>query len=451
MCPLSPKRLLRLRLMGAMTNWDGASLGSKTVEPDDGMDEEGPFTPLLPPDDRLWRHPSEMHAAAGSHTGAHPAYSPTAGSTGLAADHPGVRRIWAVALVAGVIGALTASGVGMVTGVFEQQTTVVRSVTPQAPGLTLASDSAGSISSTDWTAIDDSLAPSIVALTVDSPSGTATGSGMLFLQGSSNSYIVTDSSLVSGGGPIAVSYLSGESVRGHLVGSDPLSGIALLSVPNRQGPFPVLGSVSDLRDANPVLAIGARTSSGGSVFAGSVTAEDREVDVAGGLSMENMIAATASQIPDSLGGGPLVDAQGRVVGITLALDPTNTTDQGLVFAVPIDLAERVAQEMLNGVRVDHPWLGVSDAADLSSAVARQLGLSGGAQVGQVLPGSPASRVGLSPNDIITALNGIPVTSTGALTKLLAQCTPGKQTPISYIHLGLTKTASVVVSNQPGGQ
>jgi S1-C subfamily serine protease len=105
--------------------------------------------------------------------------------------------------------------------------------------------------------------------------------------------------------------------------------------------------------------------------------------------------------------------------------------------------------MLDGLKVDHPWLGVSDAADLSSAVARQLGLSGGAQVGQVIPGSPASRAGMSPNDIITAFNGIPVTSTGALTRVLAQCTPGKQTPISFIHMGLTRTATVLVSDQPG--
>lgn len=433
-----------------MTNWHVVSLGSKTVDPDEGVDEEGPFTPLLPPDDRLWRHPSEMQVAAGSRGGGPGGYTPPAGSGGFGGEHFGVRRIWAIALVAGVVGALTASGVGMVTGVFEQQTTVVRSVTPQAPQLTLASDSAGSTASTDWTAVDDSLAPSVVAVTVDSPSGPAAGSGVLFLQGSSNSYIVTDSAIVSSGGSISVSYLSGETVTGRLIGSDPLSGIALLSVPARQGPFPARGSVSDLRVANPVLAIGARTASGGSVFAGSVTAEDRDVDVAGGLNMENMIAVSASQIPDSLGGGPLVDSQGRVVGITLALDPANTTDQGLVFAIPVDVADRVAQEMLDGARVDHPWLGVSDAADLSSAVARQLGVSGGAQVGEVLPGSPASRIGLSANDIITALNGIPVTSTGALTQLLAQCVPGKETPISFIHLGLTRSATVVVSDQPSG-
>jgi putative serine protease PepD len=358
--------------------------------------------------------------------------------------------MWAVAVIAGVVGALVASGVGMVTGIFEQQTTVVRSVTPQGPALTLTSDSAGNAASIDWTDIDDTLAQSVVSVSVNGASGPATGSGLMFLQGSSNAYIVTDSSLFDGGGAITVSYLSGETEKARLVGSDPLSGIALLSVANRQGPFPSLGSVADLRVANPVLAIGARTSLGGSVFAGSVTAEDRQVEIAGGRDMQNMIAATASQVPDSIGGGPLVDGQGRVVGITVSLDPTNATDQGLVFAVPIDLAVRVAQEMLSGAKIDHPWLGISDASDLSTAVARELGVSGGAQVGQVLPGSPAGRVGLSANDIITSFNGFPVTSTGTLTRLLAECAPGRQAPISYIHAGLARTATVTVSNQPAG-
>ena len=358
--------------------------------------------------------------------------------------------MWAVAVVAGFVGALAASGVGMVSGVFEQQTTVVRSVTSGAPGLTLTSDSAGSAASIDWSEIDDTLAQSVVAVSVNGASGPATGSGLMFLQGISNSYVVTDSALFDGGGSITVSYLSGETEKAHLVGSDPVSGIALLSVASRAGMIPTLGSVAQLRYANPVLAIGARTSAGGSVFAGSVTAEDRQVDIAGGLVMQNMIAVTASQVPDSIGGGPLVDARGRVVGITVALDPTNTTDQGLVFAVPVDMAVRISQELLSGGKIDHPWLGISDAADLSTAVARRLGLSGGAQVGQIRPGSPASRIGLNPNDIITSFNGSPVTSTGTFTHLLSECTPGKQAPISYIHDGLARTASVLVSNQPNG-
>jgi putative serine protease PepD len=438
------------RAGAATSNFGGASLGSKTMEPDDGLDDDSPSTPLLPPDDRLWRHPSEMHLAAGSRGGGSGDLVSRPPSGGLGSERSGSHRVWALAVVAGLVGALAASGVGMITGVFERQTTVVGSVNQGAPGLTLTSEGAGSTGSTNWEAIDDALAQSVVSVSVNGASGPASGSGVMFLQGNSNSYIITDSSLFDGGGSITVGYLSGETEKAHLIGSDPISGLALIAVPARSGPFPATGSVADLRVASPVLAIGARTSMGGSVFAGSITSEDRQVDVAGGVTMQNMIAATASQVPDSIGGGPLVDGQGRIVGVTVALDPTNTTDQGLVFAVPVDLAERIAQEMLSGAKVDHPWLGISNAADLSTAVAHDLGVSGGAQVGQIIAGGPASRVGLSANDIITSFNGFPVTSTGTLTRILSDCTPGRQAPISYIHDGLARTESVTVSNQPSG-
>lgn len=415
------------------------------MELDDGLDDEGPFRPFLPPDDRLWRHPSEIRAS----------------DTPMATQEPGragtrtaqtwaPTRVWAVALVAGVVGALTASAVGMLTGAFEQQTTVVRSVSPEGPSLTLASDMGSGAPAVDWTAVDDAIAPSVVAIRVSGAGGTSAGSGMLMVEGEDTSYIVTDSSLVSGGNSITVSYLSGETVRGRLVRSDPLSGLALVSVPHGQGIFPILGSVAELQDANPVLAVGARAWPGGHVFSGSVSGEDREVDTTSGTTMQNLIAITSVQIPSAAAGGPVVDNHGRVVGVTVALDPTDPTDQQLTFAVPIDLVKRICQEMLANASLDHPWLGVTDAVDLSSAVANQLRVSGGTQVGGIWPGSPASRAGLSPDDIIISFGGTPVTSTGALTMLLSGTAPGKVVPISYIHDGVQKEGNVVISNQPPG-
>lgn len=416
------------------------SLGLKPVDLDDGLEDEGPIRPLLPPDDRLWRHPSELRSSSGQRASANPR-----NSSGWA---PG--RVWAVAVVAGVVGALTASGVGILSGAFDQQTTVVRSVSPEGPSLTLAADTGNGVSALDWTAVDDAIAPSVVAIQVSGGSGPATGSGTLMVDGEASSYVITDSSLVAGGGSITVSYLSGDTVRGKLVGTDFVSGLALIAVPNRKAIFPAFGTVAELREANPVLAVGARVWPGGSVFAGSISGEDREVDVAGGLSMQNMIAMTSPAIPASAAGGPLVDSRGRVVGVTVAVDPTDPTDQGLTFAVPIDVAQLVCQQLLSNSKVQHPWLGISDAVDLTSAVARQMGLTGGAQIGTVWPGSPASRAGLGPNDVITALDGAPVTSSGALTRLLSQDEPGKVVKITYIRDGSSRTGTLVVTDQPDG-
>lgn len=409
------------------------------METDDGLDDDGPSRPLLPPDDRLWRHPSELRDAG-------------VGSPASAVRNPpssGPGRVWAVAIVAGVVGALTASGVGMLSGAFEQQTTVVRSVS-QGPSLTLASDNGNGTTAVDWRGVDDAIAPSVVAIEVSSASGPATGSGMLMVQGDDSSYVVTDSSLVAAGGSISVSYLSGDTVRGRLVASDPLSGLALLAVPRGQGIIPPLGTVAELQDATPVLAVGARTLPGGSVFAGSVSGEDREVDISTGQSMENMIAMTSAQIPSSAAGGPLVDSSGRVIGVTLSLDPTDPTDQGLTFAVPIDLVKRICSEMLTDTTVQHPWLGITEAVDLSSAIANQLGVSGGAQISGIWPGGPASHAGLSSNDIIISFDGSPVTSTGSLTTLLAGAPLGKVVHISYIHDRVQRTGTLMVSDQPSG-
>ena len=86
----------------------------------------------------------------------------------------------------------------------------------------------------------------------------------------------------------------------------------------------------------------------------SAVTEDREVDVAGGSTMENLIAVSGSSpLPALASGGPLVDQQGQVVGITVSLDPTNTSDQGLVFAVPVDIAVHVTEQLLSGMPVTH--------------------------------------------------------------------------------------------------
>jgi putative serine protease PepD len=427
-----------------MTPERAPSLRSNPVEPDDGLDDDGPFRPLLPPDDRLWRHPSEIHASGSAST-----HSPVTVAR-RAVQTLAPPRVWAVALVAGVVGALTVSAVGMLSGAFEQQTTVVRSLSPQGPSLTLAADTGNGAPALDWASVDDAIAPSVVAIQVSGPSGTGTGSGTLMVDGGKSTYIITDSSLVADGGSISVSYLSGRTVRGQLVRSDPVSGLALVAVPSGQGIFPVLGSAADLQDANPVLAVGARGWPGAHVFAGLVSGEDRQVDTSGGMSMQDMIAIQSAQVPAAAAGGPVVDDHGRVVGVTLALDPTDPVDQNLTFAVPIDVVKRICQEMLDNAPLQHPWLGVTDANDLSSAVANQLHVSGGAQVGGIWPGSPASHAGLKPNDIIISFNGAPVTSTGALTMLLAQTPPGKAVPISYIHDGTQKTGTVVITNQPDG-
>ena len=119
-----------------------------------------------------------------------------------------------------------------------------------------------------------------------------------------------------------------------------------------------------------------------------------------------------------------MDQAGQVVGITVGLDPADPTDQDLIFAVPIDEAVNVTEEILGGQQLTHPWLGISNTVDLTPTVAQELGLPGGARPQSVAPNSPASRIGLTPRDIITSFDGHQVTSAGALTRCLPSASPG---------------------------
>jgi putative serine protease PepD len=355
-------------------------------------------------------------------------------------------RLWTVAVVAGVIGAVAASGIGMMTGAFQRETTVVNSVIGSGPAETMASDAGSGV---NWTSVDDTIAPSVVDIDVSTPSGPASGSGFLFVPGNRESYVITDSSLVTSATAIRVTFDAGDQYHARLVGQDPVSGVALIAVPTWEHGFPQLGTVASLQFANELLAVGARTASG-SVFQGSVTAEDRSVDITGGNTMQSLIGVSGPPLPPAAAGGPLVDGLGRVVGITLNLSPVNSADQALTFAVPVDVAMHVAQQMLDGEAVTHPWLGVTSSSDITTGVASQYGVPGGAQVEQVSSGTPASQLGLSANDIITAFDNEPVISSGSLTQLLSQAQPGRRVVISYLHQGKPMRGSVIVWNQPDG-
>lgn len=434
---------------------DPSEDGDEHHEPVEGsgsdwvMEDEGPFFAWLPPEDRLWRHPSEGPTSgpvlelAGARSQAHRRAEWT---------RP-FRGTWAVALLAGLIGATAATGIGVASGVWPHDTTVLRASQPSTSSVSLAS--AGS-DSTDWTAVDDSAAQSVVTVSVDGASGPEVGSAMVFTQTSDGyTYMVTDRSLFARGmaegyyGEIQVTYADGESAAAELIGADTLSGLAVLKAlsPADGAAVPArLGSDATLSDADSVLAVGSRAAP--SVSPGVVSAQDRTVSLSDGSDMDGLLEVSMTALSPTAIGGPLLDQFGQVVGVTLNLDAVTPPDQPMTFAAPVDEVDRVVTAVVDGSPITHPWLGVIDAMDVPSGMGRQMGIYGGVLAGTVTASGPAARAGIRPDDIITSLNGKAISSDGSLVAEVNNCTPGQTVPVTYVHSGHTVRTKVTIGSEP---
>jgi putative serine protease PepD len=417
---------------GAMPAGRTPPVVSTAVELDDGPEEEGPFSQWVSPDDRLWRHPSEFRLS-----------TPPGGVATL--EHPSPVRTWTVAVVAGLVGALLASGVTMASGGLGHRTTVLQqAVTRVASPDTLAVASQSTVADPNWSVVDNRIEAYVVAIT---NSDGSSGSGVVYADGSGSSqrsFILTTDDLV--GGSIQVTFNDGETQAAHLVGSDPKSGLALLSVTGTNRPLPVFGSVADLQVAEQLLAVSGSDEGDPPLASLTVQSVDDAVAASDDETMVGMLAVTGSATTDE--GGALVDATGQVVGITTSMTAIDPAQENTSYAIPIDVARHVAGQLLAGRPATHPYIGVGNTVDLSSLIAQQLGVAGGARLGTVASGSPAAAAGLSQEDVITALDGRPVPSAGTLISVIASSQPGTSMTVSYLHQGKPATATVRVTEQP---
>jgi putative serine protease PepD len=444
---------------------------SLAVDPDDGFEDEGPFSAWLPPDDRLWRHPSEIggdsppdldtpgdlealaRIGAGDNSDVTRDFDAhlraTHGSVGTLV-RTGPVRTWAVAVVAGVVGALLASGVSMATRDFGSRAPAVQTTaslvtpetvaTPDTVDLALPESSPGVAASPNWTSIASAIAASVVGVVASN--GNA-GSGVLYAEGNGKSYILTTDDLATGHAQIT--FNDGEQQSAKFVNADPASGIAIVSVAGEQRAIPTFGSVSDLRDAEPVLAVtGGQPDLTDAPL--SVTSVDDAATLSDDQTLVNVLAVTGTA-PTSEGGA-LVDAEGRVIGITTSMTSPDPNEQGTSYAIPIDLAVHVANQLLDRRHVTHPYLGVIQAQDLSSITAQSMGVPGGATVETVAPGSPAAAAGIAAGDVITAMGRSRVTSAGAFVSALFRFSPGASITLHYLHQGKPASVTVRVSEQP---
>jgi S1-C subfamily serine protease len=159
-----------------------------------------------------------------------------------------------------------------------------------------------------------------------------------------------------------------------------------------------------------------------------------------------MIQTDAPIAPGS-SGGALLDDGGAVIGITTAIAVSDVGAEGLGFAVPIDIARSVADQLIKTGKVTNVWLGV-EGNDLDGATANDLDVDGGALIGRVKAGSPAEQAGLTPRDVVVAVDGKPVGSMGALVVALRSHRPGDRVTLHVLRDGKRQEMPVTLAERP---
>jgi putative serine protease PepD len=268
----------------------------------------------------------------------------------------------------------------------------------------------------DWEAVASTVRPSVVAIDVRTGAGAGTGSGVVIDREGhvlTNDHVVGDA--VDGG--LRVTLADGRVLEAEIVGLDPTTDLAvirLLDAPDDLAPAQV-GSSEDVEVGEAVMAVGNPLGLDSTATTGIVSAVDRPVSTSDGRAtvVTNAIQIDAAINPGN-SGGPLFDATGAVIGITssIATDGSSNGSIGLGFAIPSNLASRIAEELVADGTAEHAFLGVglSDGSAEAEGVARR-----GAKVEEVTEDSPAGEAGLRVDDVITAIDGDPVSGAESLT------------------------------------
>ena len=268
------------------------------------------------------------------------------------------------------------------------------------------------------------------------------GSGVIV---SREGYILTNDHVVEGVSEIQVTLHDGRTVIGKTVGTDPDTDLAVVRV-SAGGLTPVTFGQSDsARVGDVVLAIGDPFSVGQTVTMGIISAVGREI---GNQNPFGSFIQTDAAINPGNSGGALVDTSGNLIGINTLIFSRSGGYQGIGFAIPVSLAKRVMEQIIETGTVTRGWFGV-DVADITPELAESLGLKGtrGAIVGAIERGSPAEKSGIRLGDVIFSINGRVVPDVSTALNAIAEVPPGKSVPVKVIRRNQELSLEVTVGKR----
>jgi len=362
-----------------------------------------------------------------------------------------------VALIAGVVGALLVVGILAATGTFDSNTeaeasaAVTATTVPATPIVTEITNEAGA--AVNPTAVAVKVLPSVVTVNVFDDAGgdtsrVATGSGSGVVM-SADGYIITNHHVIDGADTFDVVFEDARIYPATLVGSDSLTDLAVLRI-EADVLVPVdFGSTDDLLVGDPAVAVGnpLGQQGGASITAGIVSAFDRRVDFADGTSLFGMIQTDAA-INSGSSGGALVDAEGKLVGITSAIGVSTAGPEGIGYAIPIELVDRITSEIIETGDVIHPFLGVTIQTFFETA-------SDGATIpaGAIIESiegadSAAGSAGLEAGDIIIQIGDDEITSQSDLILAVRLYRVGEIVTFTVDRNGATMAFDVTMGQRP---
>ena len=262
------------------------------------------------------------------------------------------------------------------------------------------------------------------------------GSGFVYKP---NGDIITNQHVVDGAQSITVTFWNGKTDSAHLVGSDPSTDTAVIKVDAPASMLhPIeLANSSAVQVGDGVVAIGSPFGLEETVTTGIVSALHRQMTSPNNFTIDDSIQTDAA-INHGNSGGPLLNTQGKVIGITSQIESDSGGNDGVGFAVPSNTVRTIADKLIATGKVEHAYLGVS--LDPSS--------SGGAGLESVKSGAPAARAGLQHGDKIISFGGKKITSEDALRFAVDAKKPGDVVSVTFLRNGKSRTVSVTLATRP---
>jgi putative serine protease PepD len=360
----------------------------------------------------------------------------------------GLGRLLVAALLGGVVGGAAVGGGMVAYNAYLAPKPAARSVAPPATAqmTRVVSQEGQAIES-----VAAKVVPSVVNVAVTAVgsgpfgdvSSSGVGSGIIIRP---DGYILTNNHVVEGATEIAVR-LGTDDVKARVVGTDPSSDLAVIKVEKTGLPAATLGVSAALKVGQTVVAVGSPFGLDKTVTSGIISALHRSNLADGGLTAYTNLIQTDASINPGNSGGALVDLSGAVVGINTLIQSNSGQSAGIGFAIPIDYAKGIAEQLIAGKRVQHPFLGISGlTVDAAFAEQYKLTVTSGAIVQDVVAASPAEKAGLKVGDIIVSADGQPITTFEELLSAIRNSAIGKTLALEVVRDGKTVSLTATLGS-----